>query len=373
MRFSDIEGLEDFKDKLRNSVANNHIAHAQLFFGREGTATLPLAWAFATYLNCEHPDTNDACGKCASCIKMAKLIHPDLHFAFPVSATKNIPSKEAISTRFLPEWRRFLLENPFGNVNDWSNAFGGENKQLNISKQESREIRQALSLKPFEGKYKIMLLWLPEFLHAAAANALLKVLEEPPGQTIFLLVSNNVDSLLSTITSRTQKFYIRNFDGTELATILSKKGVSESQLATVVPLAEGSLRSAYELLSEVEDDSHEWFRQWMRYCYSWSFVEIYDFAENFHRMNKVGQRVLLQYGLNMFRESLLALVGASSLSRASGPEKEFSTKFARTLNEDKIASISEQFSEALYHLERNASPKILFFDLSLLLAQYFKA
>ena len=195
MRFGDIHGLEETKKHLTTSAQRNHVAHAQLFSGVEGSALLPMALAFASYLNCENPTDEDSCGECSSCSKSLKYVHPDIHFVFTVRSTEKITGKDVVSKSYLPAWRNFLLENPYGNSVDWAIEFGGENKQLNISRQESREMVDALSLKAFEGKYKIMIIWMPEKMHPAAANGILKILEEPAANTVFLLVSPQKEQL----------------------------------------------------------------------------------------------------------------------------------------------------------------------------------
>ena len=171
MKFSDIIGYDSLKKQLIQSVVSDQIAHAQLFLGSEGGPNLAMALAFSSFINCQNRTDHDSCGECDGCKKNNKLVYPDVHFAFPVSSTKKIPAKDAISVKFLSEWRNFVIQDPYNNASGWNNYFGGENKQLNISRQESREIIKNLSLKPFEGHYKIMIIWLPEYMHPAAANA----------------------------------------------------------------------------------------------------------------------------------------------------------------------------------------------------------
>jgi DNA polymerase-3 subunit delta' len=180
MRFEEIPGLADVKTKLLRTVEAGKVAHAQLFSGPEGSANLSMALAYATLLNCTNRNNEDSCGECASCKKADKLIHPDLHLIFPVSSAKNKTGKDVVSDTFISDWREFVFQNPYAGPMEWSMAFGGENKQLNISREESRNIIKKLSLKSYEGEYKIMLIWLVEYMHPSAANALLKLLEEPP-------------------------------------------------------------------------------------------------------------------------------------------------------------------------------------------------
>lgn len=369
MLFSDIEGLHEVKRHLINSVAKNHLAHAQLFVGPEGSANLAMALAFATYLNCENPQEDDACGKCASCIKTIKLIHPDLHFVYPVSASKKSGSKDLVSTTFITEWRSFVKEQPYGLISDWSNVYGGENKQGNISKLESRHIIKNLSLKAFEGKYKIMIIWMPEYMHPSAANGILKVLEEPPEKTIFLMVANDMEKLLSTILSRVQKIKIPAFSDLELESYLKNKyGVESTRARQIVHMTDGNLNEALRLLDHTEDDTHKMFRDWMRFCFTRDFTKMVEWAEHYQKMNKIAQKSLLLYGLTMMRETLIANYSPGNLQRLQGEELDFVKNFSKVINADKMEKITDNLNQAYYHLERNANPKILFTDLSLVIA-----
>ena len=374
MLFSEIKGLDEVKEKLIESVRRNHVAHAQLFLGKEGSPNLPMALAYATYLNCTDRKASDACGVCASCIKMNKYIHPDFHFAFPVSSTKAVAAKDAHSTSFLKEWRKFLLENPYGAAADWSAFFGGENKQLNISREESRQIIRALSLKAFEGSYKIMLIWLPEFMHDSSANAILKILEEPQDQTLFLLVTNDSEKLLTTILSRTQIVQIRAFSGKELKTILMEEdGLDEKKAGQIAHLSEGNLNKARHLTSEVEDDSQLMFRDWMRLCFTNDYSKMVEWSDLFQKMTKEAQKSLLQYGLQMMRETLVVGLNADSIMHLQGEELSFAQNFKKVMSFDKTEKITSQLNSGYFHLERNANPRILFLDLSLVIAKILRS
>jgi len=374
MLFSQIPGLDEIKKTLIQSVKNNHIHHAQLFMGTEGTGNLAIALAYATYINCENKLENDSCGQCPSCIKINKLAHPDFNFVFPVSTTKQI-TKDPMSNLFLKDWRSFVLENPYGNLNDWSNHIGAENKQLNISVEESRNIIKTLSLKAFEAEYKILFIWQPENLHVTAANALLKVLEEPTLKTVFLLVTNNSEKLLTTILSRTQKIKVRSFTEEEI-----KKGLmgiaqlDDKKANRLAYLADGSLNEAFRLNREVEEDHHSFFRDWMRICYKRSNVlELVEWCEGFQKMGREVQKSLLQYGLNMFRETLVYRFASAELVRLQEEDMKFVEGFSKVLSESKVEAIAKQLNDAYYHIERNANPKITFLDLSLFISSVFKS
>ena len=369
MRFSDIPGLEDTKKHLINAVKSGHLAHALLFTGQEGAPNLNLALAFARYLNCDNRTDSDACGQCPSCSKNGKFIHPDLHFVFPVSSTKTIKGKDVVSTSFLKDWRKFLIEQPFGNLQDWSNHYGGENKEANISREESRQIIRSLSLKAFEGKFKIMLIWLPEKMHVTAANAILKILEEPPESTVFLLVTNDAENLLTTILSRTQQFTIPKFQDREIIDYLVQQDIPSEKATQLSHLADGSLNQALKLANEIEDDSHQLFRDWMRLCYVRDYSKMVAWSDVFHKQNRMQQKSIFQYGLNILREVLVTSFADAGLSRLSGEEKDFVQNFAKVMDSNKIDVISDLLNQAHYHIERNANQKITFLDLSLQVAK----
>ena len=402
MRFAEIVGLHETKRFLTGSVRSGHIAHAQLFLGPAGSANLAMSLAYATFLNCENRQENDACGQCASCQKMQKFVHPDVHYVFPVSSTKTITGKDVVSDSFMASWRVFLANGPYGSVTDWSFFFGGENKQVNISKEESRNIIRKLSLKAFEGPYKIMLIWMPEFMHPAAANGLLKILEEPPEKTVFLLVAHHQEQILPTILSRTQMVSIRAFTDEEIIQMLIQKaengaaGMSPDKIRKVAHLAEGDLNEAEKLLGNVEESSHRMFHEWMRICYKLDVQQLVgesDFfqrhrmdnkrvswTEFFGKLDKESQKSFLQYGLSMMREALMMQVvtqGTSSekaekLVRIYGEEHTFVSNFSKIMSWEKIEQATQLLNEAYYHLERNANPKILFLDLSLKISELIK-
>src|SRR5690554_6470403 len=308
MQFSSIPGLHDIKDKLVTAIRTNHLAHALLLHGPEGSANLKIAIALCAYLICEDPGDHDSCGKCSSCQKMAKLIHLDVSFTFPVpSKTKEEQKREEEnkSENILVSWRRFVLQSGYGNLQDWiaHNAF---TKQLAISREAGKNIIQTVGLKSFEGGYKIIVIWYPELMHPTAANALLKVLEEPPEKTLFLLIANQPDQLLNTILSRTQKILIRGFTDNEIREHLSGEGFCGAEAAMqIAPLADGSMREAYRLVDQVVDENTAKFRDWMRICYNLDVNAIVSQAEAFSAQDKGSQKVLFITGLNILRESLL--------------------------------------------------------------------
>ncbi len=370
MLFQDIPGQEVIKQKLRDALKGDHVAHAQLFAGPEGSANLAMALAFATYLNCENRTETDACGQCASCVKNAKLVHPDLHFIFPTSATPKFKREDATSDKFLTEWRSFLLSTPYGNVTDWSFHFGWENKQVIIPRKESRNIINSLSLKAFEGTYKIMLIWLPELMNVNAANGILKILEEPPEKTIFLMVSSDANRLLTTIISRTQILRIPAFSDEEIkSALVTKEGLDAEKTDQIAYLAEGNLRIAGHLADGDANEVQELFKNWMRLCFTWDFKGMTKMADDFQKSGKEQQKSLFNAGTKVLRDTLINQFETEDLVRVPASEAGFIQNFGKVFNPDKIAQVTPKLEEAHYHIERNANAKILFLDLSLSIAQ----
>ncbi len=373
MRFNDIIGLGEIKNKLAKSAQRNH--HAQIFSGPPGSGNLALALAYASYITCESPSEKDSCGKCTSCIKIDKFIHPDFHFIFPVSSTPKWKGKDVISSNFLPEWRSFLSLNPFVTLEDWVNHFGGENKQAYISKEESRQIIQKLSLKAFEAEYKIMLIWLPEWMHPSAANAILKILEEPPQKTLFLLVSNSHERLLTTITSRAQLVNVRAFNIDEVKEfVISNSGGNNARIDHLAQLSEGNLSLALNYLDqEITEQTGQRFSEWMRLCWQNNFELLVSKADEFQSMSKLAQKHLISSGLTLLRNALLSDKGLTKLMRVNEDERDFVSKFGKAFNLSKIEIISNELNEAFYHLERNANPKMTFLDLSIQINMILKS
>ena len=372
MQFAAIPGLSEVKSRLVQAVNHSHMAHAQLFLGPEGSGNLSLAMALATFVNCNNQQETDSCGVCASCKKNAKFIHPDVHFIFPVSSTAKVSGKDVMSASFMKEWREFMSDNPYGSLQDWTKVYGGENKQVNISKAESKHIIQTLSLKSFEGAYKVMLIWLPEYMHPSAANGILKILEEPAERTLFLLVAHDAEKLLTTILSRTQRLQVPGFTTDDIQGELTKKFQLDEQKARhIANLSDGDLNLAFHFVTETEDDTHQLFSDWMRSCYSRDLTELVAWAERFHRGNKLWQKTFLQYGLTIVRETMVAHYGSRDLSKLPG-ETEFIKKFSQVIAPVKLDQIAYELNQAFYHLERNASAKILFMDLSLEVSSLIK-
>ena len=389
MQFSEIIGHDDTKQLLLRAVQTNRLAHALLFDGPPGSANLALALALAQYVNCEDkgrsgdPGTDrlrsggpddDACGRCASCVKIHKLVHPDLHMVFPVANLAKGKTSEA----YLADWRKFLLEQPYRTLSEWLETVGADNKQGNISVEEARNILQTLSLKAYEGTYKIMLIWLPELMNVTSANALLKVLEEPPAQTLFLLVTNQSDKLLITILSRTQRVAVRAFTDEEVATHLRQHlNVDETTARRVAYLADGDLSVGLKLGRQDDGGAsvsgqHMWFADWMRSCYRQDLLGLVKQADQFDSFSKEKQKGLLDYSIRLYRDLFLWQQGAGALLRLPDDELAFVKNFAKVLTIDHIEHIVADLNESAYHLERNARAKMIMLDMSLTFSRLIK-
>jgi len=367
VKFSDIPGLPDIKSTLIDSVRNQHIAHAQLFLGKPGALNLPLALAYATYIHCQNKGENDSCGTCPACSKSFKYIHPDTNFVFPLSNIKNDKDEDRFKSDILKEWRSFLTDQPYGDLGDWINSYGGEDKQAAISREAGREIIKMLSLKPFESRYKVMIIWQPELMHPSAANGILKILEEPPPNTFFLLISNAADRLLPTVLSRTQMVQVPQLSDEELNEYLLHKNPSlkEERRQEIIQLADGNLNLAIKLIDSEEDHFQSRFEEWMRSCFKRDYAKLLNYSEEFHEADRLSQRNLFQYGLGMMRETLLQFSGASAIGRVKASEANFVQNFSKVMNVNKLEKINTLMSDASYHLERNGSAKMIFLDLSL--------
>ena len=373
MRFSDIPGLSEIKEKLIRAVSTGKVAHAQLFAGPEGSANLSMALAYATFLNCTNKQNGDSCGECPSCQKIDKLIHPDFHLIFPVSSAKNKTGKDVVSDTFITDWRQFIIQNPYAGPMEWSIAFGGENKQLNISREESRNIIKKLTLKSYEGEYKIMVIWLAEYMHPSAANALLKLLEEPPEKTVFLLTTYDAEQIIGTILSRVQQLKIRAFRNNEISDYLKQHfDLSEDEATKIASIANGSINQAMKLINAEEDPSNTSFHEWMRICFKNDFPLMVHWADEFNKMGKTHQKGMFQYGLTIVRDSLLSQNNRNDLIHSNEKDKVFADNFSKALSLTKLEKLYNLLNSAFYHLERNGNPKIIFLDTSLQISAAFK-
>lgn len=365
MFFKDIIGQEEAKKRLIKEINEGKIAHARLFCGSEGIGKLPLAIAYARYLSCEHPSHEDACGTCPNCIKYNNLAHPDLHFVFPVIKKKN---KETTSDDYLAEWRELMKENPYFNLRTWVERMGAENQQAQIFVKESDEIIRKLSLKSSQGGYKIMIIWLPEKMNVECSNKLLKLLEEPPAQTIFLLISEAPNMLLETILSRTQRFNINGIEEGKIAEVLQTQyGIQPNDAINIAHRCEGNFLKALETihLNEENEFFFESFIALMRLSYQRKVRDMKLWSENISSIGRERQKNFLTYCLRMVRENFMYNFHESSITYLSPEEQNFSTRFSPFINERNVIGIMTELEEAQRHIEQNVNARMVFFDFAL--------
>ncbi|MCW5922440.1 MAG: hypothetical protein KIS77_08855 [Saprospiraceae bacterium] len=386
MIFSDIIGQSRTKTFLLQLAHSERIPHALLFLGPTGSGNLALTLAFAQLLQCEknptsrkaeptenslfgapdssenHPPApalHDACGECSACRKAAQFAHPDIHFSFPTVGAN------AVSTDYLKQWRAALAENPYMDANTWLQRLGAENKQGNITKDECNAIIKKLSLKAFEGRYKILVMWLPEYL-GKEGNRLLKLVEEPPEQTIFLLAAENQDAILNTILSRCQLVKTDLLSDEEITTGLHlQRGLDESRARQIAFSADGDFSAALHIADNPENDDARLLLDWLRKCWRGNGVELVKWTEDFAKLGRENQKQFLHYGLHFLRELMALVLTGNPNLRLQPEELATAQNMAKVLNFDKITRLVGLFNDNIYYVERNANPKILFLDTSI--------
>lgn len=361
MLFKEIPGQEEIKERLLRSTQENRISHAQLFLGPSGSGNLALAIAYAQFINCINPQADDSCGECSSCRKYEKYIHPDLHFSYPFIAKK----AEDTSTVYIKEWRKALLDSPYLGIQDWMNYLDAENKRPNINIAECHDIIKRLAYKSFEAEYKVLIMWLPEYL-GNEGNTLLKLIEEPPEKTLFILVSEQYDQILNTILSRTQLVKINALDDKTVKNYLIQQGCEEELAARYAYLANGNLQAALNFTVQEDGDFEGLFIQWLRLCYARKGLELQGLIDNialasFGRVNQIN---FLRFGLQVLRECVVYNAGVQDIIRFESKHFEL-PKLASIINEYNASLIIQHLEQAIYHIERNANAKILFLDLSI--------
>ena len=369
MLFKEIGGQETVKKHLIHTVQENRVSHAQLFLGPEGSGSLPLAVAYAQYLNCENRQPTDSCGECASCRKYNKLIHPDLHLSYPFFAKH----KEDTAATFADTWRKAFLNNPYMGMGYWRDQLEAENKQANINIAEAHHIIKKLSLKAFEAKYKVLIMWLPEYLDTQG-NALLKLIEEPPENTLFILVAENADKILNTIISRTQLVKINRLGAESVSRYLvDTHGVSEHQANEIAFISNGNLQQAINLLGENNNGYFDLMVRWLRHCVMDAGADIIKACEEeLSKLGRENQKSFLLYAINMMRQAVLFKADMLQMVHLPAAELDFVQKFGKRYQLEQVEETVRLLEEAHYHIERNANPKILFLDLSLQLVLIFK-
>lgn len=375
MLFKELLGQNKLKELLMQLVREERVPHAQLFLGSKGSANLGLALAFAQYVACTNKLEGDSCGTCPSCVKHQKFAHPDLHFVFPVATTASVKTKP-VSKNFLVEWRALLNDNAYFSLFDWLKHIGVENKQGIISVEESTHIVKDLSLKPYESDTKIMLIWMPEKMNIQAANKLLKIIEEPPHKTLFLLVAESSENMLATVLSRTQLLKIPRYSNAEVIEYLMSRGVEQGKAQMISALVEGNINEALQLAEHTEDTEENSLRfvQWMRLCFSALQVKDIDklvqWSEAMAKAGRENQKSFLLFASNVMRDALLKNYGVDAMMKMNVGSQNFTMdKFAPFIHADNCMEIMEELNMAQLHIERNANPKILFLDTSFKIAR----
>ena len=368
MNFAQIPGQKEIKGKLLRSVKEERVSHAQLFAGTEGCGSMALALAYARYISCENRTDTDSCGTCKSCVKYEKLIHPDLHFVFPVIKGKK--ATDPVSDNYLEEWREFVKKSPFFNLNDWMDSIEVGNAQGMIFASEASEIIKKLSLKSFESDFKIMIIWLPEKMHQATANKLLKMIEEPPEKTLFLLVAEEPDKVIPTILSRCQLVKVPSFNSRDIEKyLINRFNIDVEKASDISRVSNGNITRAIELC-ENEDSSLtnlERFKSLMRFAWKRDIISIINWAEEISTTGREAQKNFIAFSMRILRENLMLSLDQlkNSLVFLTGEEATFSGNFHPFINQNNIYPLTEEFNLVFSHIEANGNAKIIFLDLAL--------
>ncbi|ATL46741.1 hypothetical protein COR50_05890 [Chitinophaga caeni] len=372
MLFSQVIGQQNVKHQLLSAVTNQRTSHAMLFLAPQGAGGLALALAFTQFLVCENKQETDACGKCSACIKARQYIHPDIHFSYPVIPRK--AGDKPLSTDYVAEWREFIAQQPYGSTYDWLQFIGAENKQGNITAHECQDIIRKLNLKSFESEFKILLMWMPEYL-GNEGNRLLKLIEEPPANTIFILVAENQEQILATILSRLQLIRINPLPVNDIKeALIERNGANEQRARQVATIASGNYREALYLLQHTDSDYHEMLRAWLNCIFlqnrqaQQEWVEMISSA----KIGRENQKQFLRYFINVLEHTIrLQFMDAGQLG-FSPEEVDFAQKLQKLANIQQVEQIMQILDDAYYHIERNANGKILFHALSIKLQYIFK-
>jgi DNA polymerase III subunit delta' len=368
MNFSQIPGQKEIKAKLLRSVKEERVSHAQLFTGPEGCGSMALALAYARYISCENRSDSDSCGTCKSCVKYEKLIHPDLHFVFPVIKGKK--ATDPVSDNYLEEWRETVKRSPYFSLNNWMDSIEVGNAQGMIFASEASEIIKKLSLKTFESDFKIMIIWLPEKMHQATANKLLKMIEEPPEKTLFLLVSEEPDKVIATILSRCQLVKIPSFKNHDIEKYLTGRfNISAEKAADLSRVSNGNITRAIELC-ENEDSSLanlEYFKSLMRFAWKRDILSIINWSEEISATGREAQKNFISFSMRILRENLMLSLGQlkHNIVFLTGEEATFSGNFHPFINQNNVYKLAEEFNLVYSHIESNGNAKIIFLDLAL--------
>jgi DNA polymerase III subunit delta' len=377
MQFSDILGHQHIKKHLIQSASSGRVPHAQLFVGPEGSGVLLTAIAYAQYILCNNIGEENNTGNVTCNLKFNHLSHPDLHFIYPTVTTEAIKSKPK-SIDFLSDWRQFVMEKPYGSLFDWYNLLGVENKQGEIRVEDAQEILRSLSLKSYEGGYKIMIIWMAEKMNVAASNKLLKLLEEPTNKTLFILIAENEEDIIQTIRSRCQVLHFSPLNESIIAQFLIDHNFIDPKKALkIAHKAQGNYNKALQLCQEVNNDLpfEEWFIVWVRAAFrakgnAAAIQDLIVWSEQIAALGRETQKKFLHYCVEMFRQALLLNYQTHKLVYHEVAIDNFNfEKFAPFVNGNNINDIFKELSQAIYHIERNGNAKIILTDLSIKLTR----
>ncbi len=376
MYFKDIIGQKSLVAQLCRMVDENRLAHALLLTGSSGNGKLPIAVALARYILCRDRRNGDACGCCPACVKMDKLVHSDLHFVFPVKKKKGSSSDSApVSDDYIGEWREIFLKEPYFSYSDWLTMLDVENQQPMIYEKESSEILRKLSLKSREGGWKIVIIWLPEKMKEACSNKLLKILEEPPAETLFLLVAESTEHILPTILSRTQRIEIPRIANDDVAVALQRRYALDADTARSMAQQSGGDWEKAESMLRVDNDKKmylELFMTLMRMAYKRDIQAMKRWSEQVAALGRERQKGMLEYCQRMIRENFIMNFGRNEMLYLSPEERNFSVNFSPFVNENNIFGIVEEISDAQKHVEQNVNAKMIFFDMALRMIVWIK-
>ena len=376
MLFKDVLGLSHIKNHLALSADSGRIPHAQLFVGPEGSGTLPMALAYMQYIVCGNQNGENTGGNEACNLKFDSLSHPDMHFAFPVSNSDKVKS-HAVSNHYMEEWRQFVKEQPYGNLFDWYRLLGIEKKQVQIGVDESLAVVKKLALKSYEGGYKVMIIWMAEKLNISASNKLLKLIEEPPEKTVFILIAEDEEQIIQTIRSRCQILHFPPLAEETIANALVEKGLARPEALKLAHEADGNFNKALDLMNNDSEDLvfEKWFVQWVRSAFKakgnkTAIHELISWGEEVAKTGRETQKKFLQYCIAIMRQAMLINFNVKELAfmqiHVDGFQLE---KFAPFIHENNIIPIVEEIESAMYHIERNGNSKIILTDLSIKLTR----
>lgn len=377
MQFSEILGQDHIKNHLIKTASSGRIPHAQLFIGQEGSGTLPTAIAYAQYILCGNSGPDNENGNTSCNLKFQSISHPDLHFIYPTVTTEDVKTKPK-SLDFIQNWRNFIQETPYGGLFDWYKTLGVQNKQGEIRVEDAQEVLKSLALKSYEGGYKIMIIWMADKMNIAASNKLLKLLEEPSDKTIFILISENEESIIQTIRSRCQVLHFNGLSEQVIAdALVSKENLEPNVALKIAHQAQGNYNKALHLIKNDEDEYpfEQWFVTWVRAAFkakgnAAAIQDLITWSEQIATLGRESQKKFLEFCIEMFRQALLLNYQAPSLVYMEPKVEKFKLEnFAPFVNGNNINDIFKELSDAMYHIERNGNAKIILTDLSIKLTR----